>query len=685
MKDLKKKLGEKLKHIYVYPISGLYNELYNPSPDEIKNSLHIKDNCINPNGLFWYWIFSPQSLMALIEQLEIYAKTKNQISPQFMAILSNKQKFINNVQKSLVQVCEQGQTLQSLFKNIETLNIAVELYNTFGCSEIKLSLQDGYLCEDQNYKMINDTCLIKRYNPYLDIICKHIIPSIIEENPDIVFLVGKINCFTIAIAKLLKSKKSQIKICISRHSSEYYSLNKISSYLLMNDLLFSDIDYIILEQFFYTETLLVSTIAQKQNIQLVPNLIYKEQDNSVKQTSICSKYIYNSCEYTLRSSNSYKFNVDPCEIADVCFAPYSKCYWNKCTFCGINQKYLHDYKELDFNDYIQIADKLIEKLPQIKYFWFIDEALTVTQLLAIASSFIKSGKEIFWQARTRIDAKLLSKELVRTLKKSGLIELRLGLESASYSVLQKMNKFDESFSLNLVNKIVELYSENEISIHFPIIVGFPGETDYDRKLTYDFLSATKSKYPLISFNVNILNLDISSTLFKKWYNFEISSVSLPCAPKYFIGNIAKYSSVVQSESDIEKERNNFMREQLYPWYPIYSLTKPTVFYRLSESSRNTLTVKSKKNVEKNQSKSLLYILDSEIVFYHFDKSFLVYNFSTHHYMRCNKSMIKIISKFKTPQNIESMKNSIEFSNYSSQDIDIFLNKLIEYGYIIGIN
>ena len=675
-----------LKYLYLHPISGLYGELYNPNPAEIKNELSINKNCIQPNGLFWHKIFNEKSLYNLIEQLELYAKSKNQISPQFMAVLSNRQKFINNIQKALVEICEQDQTLQSLFKNIETLNIAVELYNTFGSSEIKLSLQDGYLCEDQNYKTINDTCLIKKYNPYLEIICDHILPTIIKENPDIVFLVGKINSYTISIAKLLKSKKPKIKICISRHSSEYYSLNKVCNYLLLNDLLFSDIDYIILGQFLNTEMLLVNAISQGKSIKLVPNLIYKEQDNIIKQTSVCNKYASDHCEYTLRSPNSYNFKIAPYEVADVCFAPFSKCYWNKCTFCGINQKYLHDYKELNINDYIKMADRLIEKLPQIKYFWFIDEALTVTQLFAIATSFIKSGKKIFWQARTRIDAKLLSNELIKILRESGLIELRLGLESASYSVLQKMNKFDDSFSLDLVKEIVKEYSENNISIHFPIIVGFPGETDYDRKLTYDFLREIKAEYPLVSFNINILNLDVSSTLFKKWYNFEISSVSLPCNPKYFIGNIAQYTSAALSESNLEKERNDFMREQLYSsWYPIHSLTKPTVFYRLSESSRNTLTIKSKKKVEKNKSKSLLYILDSEIVFYHFDKSFLAYNFSTHHYMRCNSSMIKIVSKFKTPQNIENMKNSIELLNYSTQDVDIFLNRLIEYGYIIGIN
>ena len=667
----------------MYPISGLYEELYNPNPEEIKSEIYIKDNCIKPNGLFWYEIFNSENLKALIEDLETYAKNNVEIIPQFMAVLSNKEKFIYNVQKSIIEICEQGQDLQSLFKNIEILNIVIELYNTFGSTQIKLSLQDGYLCEEQNYQIISNTCLLKKYNPYLDIITNYVVPAIIAQNPDIVFLVGKINCFNVAIAKLLKTKKPRIKICISRHSSEYFSLSKISSYLLMNNLLFSDIDYIILEQFLDTEKRLIDSIEKNINIDHIPNLIYKNDNQALIQTSICSVYNYNRFLYTVRSPNCYKFNIDPTEVADVCFAPYSKCFWNKCTFCGINQKYLHDYKELDYKDYIKISDKLVQTLPQVKYFWFIDEALTVTQLLAIANSFIKSGKEIFWQARTRIDKNLLSQELIETLKKSGLIELRLGLESASYSVLKRMNKFDETFSLSLVKEIIKEYSKRNISIHFPVIVGFPGETDYDRKLTYNFLSEMKTQYPLISFNINILNLDVSSQLFKKWYKFDINSVSLPCNPKFFIGNMAKYTSDVFSESNLEKERNDFMREQLYPWYPLYALTKPIVFYRLSESSRNTLTAKSRGKAEDGKKESSLYVLDPEIVFNRFDENFLLYNFTTHHYMRCNESMLEIISKFRTPQNIQNIKNSFEGSEYSSKDINIFLNKLIEYKFIIS--
>jgi len=675
-----------LNYLYVYPVTGLYEELYNPNPDEICGEIQIKNNCLKPNGLFWYNIFSPNNLYNLIEQLELYAKTTTKVKPQFLAILSNKKKFVTNVQKALVQVCEQGNDLQTFFKNVEMLNISVDLYNTFGDSQLTLSLQDGYLCENQNYKAINDICLIKKYNPYLEFIETTLMPLIKAQNADIVFLVGKISCFNISIAKILRVINPKIKICITRHSSEYYSLNKILNYLMSNDLLFLDVDYIILEQFSKIEAILLETLEKQQSIDIVPNIIYKAPNNSINQTAVYNDHYKHSSVYTLRSENTQEYKINPTEVADVCFMPQSKCYWNKCTFCGINKKYLHDYRDFNYHDYVKMADRILEQLPKVRFFWFVDEALTFSQLSAIASSFINSGKNLFWQARTRIAATLLSDKLIEKLRKSGLKEIRLGLESASYTILRKMNKFDSSFSLDIVKKIVHKYSKNGISVHFPVIIGFPGETEYDRQLTYEFLKELKLKYLSVSFNINVLNLDVSSTLFKKWYEFDINSVSLPCNPKYFVGNYAEYITNFTRNSDLEKERNDFMREQLYPWYPTYAITNPVVFYRLSESSRNTLTSKAQENQDylKQIDNNASYILDSETVFRFWDNQFFVYNFTTHHYMRCNRIVIKILSKFKTTQTIESVKNCAELMNYSSKDIDNLMMKLIKDGYVIEV-
>ena len=127
--------------------------------------------------------------------------------------------------------------------------------------------------------------------------------------------------------------------------------------------------------------------------------------------------------------------------------------------------------------------------------------------------------------------------------------------------------------------------------------------------------------------------------------------------------------------------NNFI-----PWYPTYAITNPVVFYRLSESSRNTLTSKAQENQDylKQIDNNASYILDSETVFRFWDNQFFVYNFTTHHYMRCNRIVIKILSKFKTTQTIESVKNCAELMNYSSKDIDNLMMKLIKDGYVIEV-
>ena len=53
-----------------------------------------------------------------------------------------------------------------------------------------------------------------------------------------------------------------------------------------------------------------------------------------------------------------------------------------------------------------------------------------------------------------------------------------------------------------------------------MIVGFPGESKEDRRITYSYLSTLRKRYPSLTFNINILSLDVSSPLFKKWYNYE---------------------------------------------------------------------------------------------------------------------------------------------------------------------
>ena len=668
-----------MKSLYIYPIEGLYNEFFNPNPKVIEERISICNGVLNVNGYFWSQIFNEDNIQHLIKQLRIFSFTGTELEPQFSSVLSNVNNFLSCVNEAKIKICDQGNSEQEFFRYIETINILIALYNRFGkFGDIKLSVQDGFLFDDYSYKNINDKCLMKKFNPYLDLIIKKVIPKIEEYNPDIVFFVGKPSYYNVAIAKILNHKHKNIKLCITRHSSEYYSLSKITAYLQRNQMLFSDFDFVILECFESMEKLLLECLENGGDVSKTPNILFKNRFNEIVKTS--QRFFSNETRYNLytRAYVNNAFRINPRSVADVHIAPYSKCYWNKCSFCGINKKYSHDYQQCEFEDFHNNVNELIKQLKSIKYLWFIDEALTVEQLTIISDCLIENNANVMWQARTRIEKKLLSPQLVEKLHKSGLRELRLGLESACIKTLKNMNKFDSDFSLNLVDDVVELFTCNNISIHFPIIIGFPDENDYDRSITYEYLRKISTNNKLVTFNINILNLDVSSTLFRNWFDYAITSPILPCLPEHFIGNIADWEGRKSNYWELEVERNNFMRDILYNWYPKNAITLPVVYYRLMESIRNTLIIKANSTIERLSSfkeETTLVLSDKTIVTYLSHNRFLVYDWNSHHYFRCNSTLLKIILEWKTPMTREQFKKVI-LTKYKDLITEYDLNILI---------
>lgn len=66
--------------------------------------------------------------------------------------------------------------------------------------------------------------------------------------------------------RLIKKEFPNVHISISRHSSEYYSLNKLESYLTQNDYLFKMVDSIILEYYDETEGKLLSALENNEEL-----------------------------------------------------------------------------------------------------------------------------------------------------------------------------------------------------------------------------------------------------------------------------------------------------------------------------------------------------------------------------------------------------------------------------------
>ena len=684
-----------MKKIYINNIGGLYNEFYNPVciSSDINFPTKIQNEYLDANLLFWNKLLDVKNIENVVNLLieniggKLYSSYKN------LSIVCNPDLFIQNVLTAKEKVCDQGNSPQEFFGYLETLAIMCNLYSSFWFNPYKLSLDNGINFNELSSETIAEVALNPAINPLYIWIRDEILPVILEYKPEIVFLEGQPSVFFFTIAKLLKQHLSSAHICITKHSSEYFSLNKIDYCLRENKVLFHYIDSIILEFYENTEKMLVDAIESGCSLANVNNIIYRNSKKEIIQTP----YQKNAPKYsniTKRNwSNTKKYKVSPSTIVNVHLEPYKKCYWNKCTFCGINKKYHYvDSSDIGILDQLKRLQKLIEE-SNIKYIWFLDEAIHPEKLRIIAEFFLKNNISVFWQARCRIENELIKDDLPKLLYCSGLRELRLGLESGSYHILQLMNKFPDNFSYALLEEIVSRYDKEGISIHTPIIIGFPGETKSDRQKTYELLRECKEKYHLFSFNINILGMDISSILFKEWSNYEIKSISLPCKPDNYLGNLVNWEGFdsCSNYEKLDRERNNFMRELLYPWMPHDTLIQPHIMYRLSETIRNTLIWKVY-NISDYKLKEENYFIkcaENIIVTPLKDiSSHLIYHWENHHYLIASKLFLDIYEIWRQPKHVEDsiiyIKDNIT-NVYSYNELKSIILKLIFCGFLLPID
>lgn len=669
-----------MDYIRVSSVCGLFHEFYKPMPNSLSiYQLNFNENILDATYLFWSLIFDINNIKQIIHKIVPYC-------PKYIAVTANTEIFIKQVETAKNNICSPQITPPDFFGYLETLSTVCNIYSEYIFYPHRITLQNGFEINNFSASQIYNNCLDSKENPYLQFIELYVMPQIKTILPQIIFIDGAPTFYNMSICRLVKKNYPNIHISISRHSSEYFSLNKIESYLVQNEYLFKMVDSIILEYFDQTENQLLSTIRNNNPLSEVSNLIYRT-NNKIFVTP----YKLEKQEYIPVFDEQHPTS----ELVNVHLQPYNICYWNKCTFCGINKKYHFSNKELPED----VLDTSLEKLKLkihsgIKFIWFIDEAIHPNKLRNIANYFIKNKLNVFWQVRCRIEKLLLDEDLIILLQKSGLRELRLGLESASLKVLEAMNKVNDDFSLEIVEKICAAYSAVGISIHFPIIIGFPGESSFERKKTYDYLQYLCKKYSLVSFNINIFNLDMSSYVFHHPKEYELGEIYYPCPLTDFLGNILQWKrNDTVSDKQLFKERDQYMRELLYPWMPVNAYIKPYLFYRFSETIRNTLVWKChQKSIISRTRKQLpdsqIKLLFPETLVYGYDskrKVYIIYNWQTHHYMIGNGHLIFVLDLFKEACTIPNAICSLvtyDPTIYATDDLKTLLLKLYQQGYLI---
>lgn len=661
-----------LKELTVNQIGGLFNQLYNL--DEKLIDTDIENDFLNINSIFWSKILNLNHLKNMVYELQ----NRNSIySTKINAVKSNPEIFYETFNEAINNINSQTLDAQTEFSYLETLQIICHMHTYLYTSPFELTIYEGFKHNQFSSKELKNNCLLKYSNPYYEFIKDTIIPKINCKELDVLWIKGRPNISGFCLASLIKQINPNILVVSIANNSEFFSFSKITSLLKDNHPLFSVFDCIVLNDSNDTYNQLREHLDSDKNIYDVDNIIYTpDKGNKIIPTKRSSQNSNSFCIDNNKSIINHVINLK--------LFPNNQCYWNKCSFCAINKKYTCENNNWNLDSTLLKLKKMFEI--GVDKFWVLDEAIPIDTLSDICNYISENNLNFHWHARTRIEKEILNNNLPQRLYDSGLKHILFGFESASSRILKLMNKTNliDNY-LELSEEIVKTFNNVNIHVHFPVLIGFPTESQSERDKTLKFVNYLQKKYPYFSYNINILNLDVASIMYKHWSNYNISSLKYPCEPRYFIGNGVSWQCDNNSISikELELQAIKSMKSQ-FSWYPNDSLVDIISFYSMWEYSRSQLSCSLNEEnsfdcINDLPLENALCFTPKSTIFKDSDDLYCLYNFKNHQCIRGGKLIYDIYQHIREDLSIKECLN--KYDNSFHHSIYQFITDLIKFGFL----
>ena len=162
------------------------------------------------------------------------------------------------------------------------------------------------------------------------------------------------------------------------------------------------------------------------------------------------------------------------------------CPW-KCIFCASEQLSTTKIRMRTPKSTVDEMEHVVNTYG-IKHFILVDDVLTLYKdhIFGICDEIIERKLKITFEGSTR--ANLINQEIAEKLKKSGLIRISFGLESADEEIRKTMNKKVPLKYYTRANKILD---DLGVECLNSVMLGLPGETRKTIYKTLDFLKNDK--------------------------------------------------------------------------------------------------------------------------------------------------------------------------------------------------
>jgi len=162
---------------------------------------------------------------------------------------------------------------------------------------------------------------------------------------------------------------------------------------------------------------------------------------------------------------------------------------NHCTFCAIHNIWGHSWRMRSAKNVLQEIDILVKQYG-IKHINFQDDNFNVSKerTIEICKGIVENNYNITLLAPAGAFVPTLDEEVLTWLKKAGLNELRMSIESGDQDILYNVIK--KNIDLTKVKEVVDICKKLKIKTEGAFIFGIPGETIETMKRSIEFATKT---------------------------------------------------------------------------------------------------------------------------------------------------------------------------------------------------
>lgn len=178
-------------------------------------------------------------------------------------------------------------------------------------------------------------------------------------------------------------------------------------------------------------------------------------------------------------------------LEEACMISSRGCIY-QCAFCGASNSKNPDtiWRVRENSDLLEEINEIKRFTPGVSCIRMLDDLFLRNRSSVLNAMELFDQCNLQWRAMAHVLSFSKSMDLIPEMKKSGCLELFIGIESGSEKIREMIHKQGE---LEYIFLLISNLLRNGISVKGYFMYGFPDETEEDMKCTYEF---AKSLYKL---------------------------------------------------------------------------------------------------------------------------------------------------------------------------------------------